>query len=177
MAPRKVTFEEFRKLECNQCGERCEDFTLPWPLELVTRLGVLYPNGRKGDSAFWHTEYRRRQRWIWDVEPIAEMGTALRYRCNRLVRHDDGTASCSAYEGRPMACEQFPFWPDKPIAPVVLSYTSCSWHVEVVDAGPGRRPNGALANFRRTPVDVLPAAPSISDIAQHGWAEAERLAA
>lgn len=184
MPPRQVTYEEFRKLECNQCGECCEDFTLPWPLEIVTRLGGLSPNAMEDSSEQWQIEYERRYRWLWDVEPIADASVgknrSLRYRCHRLVRLDDGKARCSAYEDRPQACEWFPRHPGRPSnpPPVVVGYKSCSWNVEIVDAGPGRRPAGIAGPsiVRRDPVETV-SIPRLSDVAQVGWAEAERLAA
>lgn len=122
IAPTWTSPSEYRSRSCNQCGQCCEAFSLPYkPLELV-----------RGTAAKRFTA--RIQAWLPDVVPldaVNEWGQQL-YSCLRFERDGDGRGRCTRYDDRPETCARYPFGfhEGDPVAPPI--YPQCSWYVNVI---------------------------------------------
>lgn len=124
-----MTQEEFDKLKCNRCGDCCELFTLPTPIEMadvMNWLNIKFINSTEPAAV----NGRLTALWLSDIEPLDEdfspvKGNRMKARCLRFVRIDENTGACSRYEERPSACSDFPYRvPQK-------DWKRCSFNVEV----------------------------------------------
>lgn len=119
-----------KPIECNQCGNCCRAFLLPYSAEEVE-------------------SYARHDSWFSSINPVDEkvaeslgfpgemqkerVKTGLHwYSCDRLEELEDGTAICSRYEERPDVCRRFtPFWMDGYLnSKKHAIYPSCTYYAE-----------------------------------------------
>lgn len=113
--------EQFARIECNRCGNCCEQFSLPFsPLEFITSGGL--------NSWTKNAELRRAQKedsgrrdhetsalsWLAELEPLPDelqrfeaQGHTL-YSCPRFARDADGRGVCTIHARRPQVCVGFP---------------------------------------------------------------------
>lgn len=139
--PRSVTPDEFAAIECNRCGDCCEAFTLPSPLQMalrgyldlddpvITWARSLHPDRRCVDVS-------RRERavtieWIGSLIPLDGGPHApgeILYRCPAFRRLSPDQGECQRYGRRPFACRDFPNGHS------VLVYDRCAWAVQIQEA-------------------------------------------
>lgn len=117
------TLADVRRVPCNRCGDCCEGFYLPKPLELVQKV----------------VDEKTRS-WLMDVEPLDEVAPPrrsaerqgyIRYRCLRFERLPDGEGRCTRYEDRPLACSEFPYFERWGVEQAVLiseAHPRCAWN-------------------------------------------------
>ena len=137
----KVTQAEFEQIECNRCGACCEKLWLPGPLELAGFLGAR--SSVPDAPAEWALENDRFIAWLSALEPTGKVKARYeagdrethQYRCTRFERLEDGSGFCTAYDDRPSACRGFPY--GRPVSGA--DFEACSYNVEIVGEGPGRR--------------------------------------
>jgi hypothetical protein len=163
VAPRYLTLEAARAIECNQCGDCCDsrrtDGYWTWgelPRDLYRSMTggepLIVPLGRVGDG--W------RDRGY--VPDDARELTPTRFRCSAFQSRPDGTGSCGRHDQpRPDRCGEFPVGaPDledelREHGEVWLqtgAFVRCSWHnVCVVPEGDPRLESepGVAAASRR----------------------------
>lgn len=138
--PPLVTPTAYDKIGCNRCGQCCEGFTLPSPVELASRNALNDP---------------KMSLWLGELEPIDSpfdehrgFGHRL-YRCPRFKREADGRGVCTIYDRRPYTCEGFPHYgviPNRGRVTVPAhaeyrgiigtDYEHCAWRVEIWDFEP-----------------------------------------
>jgi len=98
---------------CNRCGECCQRFYMPNPLEII------------GENGWQWSNYDRE--WF---EQLTFLGPAeanegkWRYRCNYFKQEEDGTGTCTIYDSRPGICREFPYgkW--------INGFENCVWSLE-----------------------------------------------
>ncbi len=124
---------EFEAIECNQCGDCCEEFNLRQsPFELADSAAQLdrlnfhalaYPRRDVESDRKWH-------RWAKEAPiplrsaPLFSGERPWTYRCRFFVRDDADHGHCTVYEGRPPVCSNYPY--GKP-----ASFDRCAWNVEI----------------------------------------------
>lgn len=141
-----VTIAEFEAIECNRCGQCCEGYFAPSPLEIAAIMGryadaavgsaELYFAG--GDAAYapvpgW-TGYKADLMWFaamapLDGQPAPRWGKRQRYSCAHFARDADGLGACTVYARRPWVCWAFPY--NEPAS----GFPGCTWEVEIIADG------------------------------------------
>lgn len=127
-----VSIEEFEALTCNRCGDCCQEFWLPSPLELARTIGnaLEWDEYNSATGAPVDPDNALFAEWLGHVEPHANQspprwGERQKFRCDRFVIDEEGIGQCTAYERRPHTCSDFPYGRPQAISP------RCSWNVEV----------------------------------------------
>lgn len=111
---------EFASLECNRCGDCCEDFSLggKGPIELLRFNVVDYPVSSRPAMDF--------QIWLGGLTPT-QRDSGWFYSCSRFERDASGLGSCTAHATRPGICSEFPYGRQ------ITTYPNCSFNVPVVE--------------------------------------------
>lgn len=150
-----VTQEAFDKIECNRCGECCEDFYLNMRHGVLHGGALGFLEGYGQYNAAWQKYHENGGKEIgsWDPgwyasasmpeEKVASSFVSMLFfgqlelriddagmwkaKCGHFKRGDDGMGICTNYEDRPDMCSRFPY--GKPTE----SYPSCTWNVEILD--------------------------------------------
>ncbi len=132
---RVVDQPTFDAIECNRCGVCCEGFPLDADSD---EHGFWNYHGPLG----WLELYAYYARDGGEVDHFAPMDPMLffgqlipslggdgvyRYKCGYFERDGDGLGVCTAYNGRPAMCSEFPYGRPMP------AFVECAWNVELID--------------------------------------------
>ena len=128
-----VTLAEFEAIECNQCGDCCEEFnTRLSPFQMAARADQLekwiywrplYTEAEKR-SAMAQCRWEREAPILLESLPSSDRTRPWTYRCRFFERDDPDRGHCMVYAGRPPMCSKFPY--DKP-----ANFDRCAWNVEI----------------------------------------------
>lgn len=142
-----VTQEEFNAITCNRCGDCCEAFYQPSPLDIAIDLGkfakrkqsvdyygfdaLILVYGWSQDDIDDYIDYEKRSRWYSDLEPndtpsyVYHNEYRQQYKCHRFKRINIDEGLCTAHEDRPNVCRNFPYG-----KPAGKEFPRCSWRFE-----------------------------------------------
>lgn len=119
---RVVNRQMFDDIECNRCGQCCENFTLNnSPLQLLEYFA------RKTAHGF---EPQDPMLWTGQLEPKQQPDGSYRYSCGYFQRDPDGLGVCSIYDKRPDLCSRFPYGAPND------EFDQCAWNVQLVETNP-----------------------------------------
>lgn len=134
--PPVVTPEQFRAIECNHCGDFCEDIRSQHAPECVAAMV---------DDRSLRDDHRA---FLTGLIPVGAVPGGWRFRCRHFSRDANGLGCCGIHATRPSVCRNFPF------GGVVRTWPRCAWNVQIVDR------DGtvltALPVERTIPTDAVP---------------------
>lgn len=121
--PRVISPDEYRAIECNRCGDCCEDIRAIDGPETIDAMADDPANDAD------------RRRFLAGLLPVGKALVGWRYRCRHFSRDGTGLGVCGVYGDRPAVCRWFPG------GHTVRVWPKCAWYVEVRDE------TGALIPF------------------------------
>ena len=136
MSKRVVDQPAFDRIECNRCGDCCEDLFLnsdksdEWgfwrhhgPLGWLELYA--YFEGREKDLVN-HFSPMDSMLFFGQLIPTLTETGSYSYACGYFERDADGLGICTIHDTRPSMCSEFPY--GEP-----TRYDRCTWNVELID--------------------------------------------
>lgn len=150
-----VSQVEFDAITCNQCGDCCEAFWQPGPLDIINyyvscdiigwqlpKLKVQYTKDElitKGWNKWLNEDpIDARRKWLWfsNMTPTGIVNTvdyktdvvwnSNQYSCAAFKRLNNNEGICTIWEDRPEICRGFPYG-----KPAGEEFPRCSWRVKI----------------------------------------------
>lgn len=119
--PPLVTEDEFKKLECNRCGECCQRFVMGGvtPDDLAKEIAA-------GSYRDPDPDVIDANEWLAALVATQDPDGVWVYACPFYsVDAGDGLPGCTIYERRPTGCRDLPYGRPMP------DWSSCVWNVRI----------------------------------------------